>query len=83
MSEDIKLSKNVKLNSDALLKNLEMAEERLKNGEPVSDAFNKADLMWYSMTEEDRNKWKSRLEPEPTKEYTEKLIELMNKYDTV
>lgn len=82
MNEDIKLSKNIKLNSDALMKNLEVAEEKLKKGVKIKDALTEVDIMWYNMSRNHRDTLRSKLTPEPTEEYDMELDRLMKTYDT-
>ena len=80
MNEDIKINKNIKINSDALLKNLELSEEKLKNGMHINSALNEADWLWYTASEAMREHIIDKLDPKPTPEYTEKLIYLVDKY---
>ena len=80
MNKDIKLSKDIKLNSKALMKNLENSEEKLKKGVKLVDALNEVDIMWSKMSQEERDFYRDRLKPRPTRTYTRELMRLIKKY---
>ena len=83
MSEDIQLSKDIKLNSKALMKNLEDTEAKLRAGALVGDAFNEADIIWLNLSQEKRDEYRDQLTPRPTREYTRKLTRLHEKYTKI
>ena len=80
--DDIQPGKNFKINSKALVKNLEDSEKKLKGGATIKESLTEADIMWYNMNDEQRAHIIDSLEPKPTDEYNEKLKSLMDTYDT-
>ena len=83
MSEDIKLSKDIQLNSHALMKNLEIAEKKLKKGAKIDEALTEMDLAWHRMPQGQRDHFRDKLHPRPTREYTRELSRLIKKYGSV
>jgi len=83
MSEDIKINKNINLNSKALVKNLEVAVGKIKGGEKIDDVLTEVDKAWYFMSAEDKNKYRDKLVPRPTREYTRELNRIIKRYGPI
>jgi len=72
---------NFKINSKALIKNLEDSLVLLKKGVPIEKALNEINLKYGRLHMDKRRQVKALLDPPPTAKYERLIDRIMMKYD--